>query len=246
MPANPQAPSARSAPPAPSAPVVRLDGVCLRQDGDRPILGGASFTLSAGSFHVLTGAAGCGKSAVLGLIALEGAPSMGRIEVFGRDTAALTREERPSLRRRVGVVFQDDRLVDHLSVFDNAALAPRVQGRKPAAYGDEVAEILAWVGLGASLDAMPGALSPGDRRRLAVARAVAGRPDLLLADEPTAGVDAASGRRILRLLAELNGAGATVLMATRDQGLAASSGAPVLHLRDGKVTAIEAFERAAS
>lgn len=236
MPTNPQ---------ADPAPAARFDRVCLG-GGDQPVLGGVSFALPAGSFHVLTGAAGSGKSAILALICLAQAPSAGRIQLFGRDTAALGREERPLVRRRIGVVFQDDRLLGHLSGFDNAALAPRVQGRRPADYGDEVAEILAWVGLGGAMDAMPGALSPGDRRRLAIARAAAGRPELLLADEPTAGVDAASGQRILRLLAQLNGAGTTVLMATRDEGLAASSGAPVLRLRDGRVTAAPAFERAAS
>ena len=246
MPTSPQAPSADTEVRAQPAPAVRFDAVSLRRGDDPGILRGVSFALAPGSFHVLTGAAGCGKTALLGLISLAQAQSAGRIQLFGRDASALGREERPLLRRRIGVVFQDDRLLDHLSIFDNAALAPRVQGRRPADYGDEVAEILAWVGLGGAMDAMPGALSPGYRRRLAIARAVAGRPELLLADEPTAGVDAASGQRILRLLAQLNGAGTTVLMATRDRGLAASSGAPVLHLRDGRVAAIEAFERAAS
>lgn len=225
---------------------MRFDAVSLRRGGEPAVLGGVSFALPPGSFHVLTGAAGGGKTTILELIGLARAPSSGRIQLFGRDTAALGRKERPLLRRRIGQVFHGDRLAGHLSVFENAALVPRILGRRWEDYRAEVGEILAWVGLGASLGAKPASLSPGDRRRLAIARAVAGRPDILLADEPTGGVDAASARRILRLLAELHHAGTTVLMATRDQALAAGSGAPVLRLRDGRVTALEAFERAAS
>lgn len=226
------------------APVVRFDAVSLRRSGESAILRGASFALAPGSFHILTGAAGCGKTTVLGLICLAEPQSSGRIQLFGLDTTVLRRKDRPALRRRIGVVFQDDRLIDHLTVFDNAALVPRIVGRKPGEYRTEVIEVLTWVGLGKRLDATPSALSPGEKRRLAIARAVANRPDILIADEPTGGIDAAAGRRILRLLAELNQAGTTVVMASRDEALAASSGAPILSLRDGRISTLDNVERA--
>ena len=228
------------------APVVRFDAVSLRRGDGSIILRNVSFALAPGSFHVLTGAAGCGKTTVLGLICLAEPQSSGRIQLFGRDISVLRRKDRPALRRRIGVVFQENRLIDHLSVFDNAALVPRIVGRKPEEYRADVTEVLAWVGLGKRLEAMPSALSPGERRRLAVGRALVNRPDILIADEPTGGVEAAAGDRILRLLAELHQAGTTVLMATRDEALAASSGAPMLTLRDGRLTVLDSVEGAAA
>ena len=233
------------APPAHAAPVVRFDGVSTNGPDETPRLRGLSFALAPGSFHVLTGAGGCGKTTMLNLICVAQRPAVGRVELFGRDTATLGRKDVSRFRRRIGLMFAQDRLLDHLSVFDNAALVPRIAGRRRRDYAPEVARILTWVGLGRKMDALPVALSAGERRRLAIARAMAGSPEIVLADEPTGGLDGDGGLRVLRLLAEINGAGTTVLMATRDEELAAASGAPVLYLRQGRLTLSEGLDPAA-
>ena len=218
-----------------SQPTVRFEGVSMRYGREPEVLKDISFELEHGSFHFLTGPSGSGKSTLLKLIYLAEEASRGRIEVFGQDLALLKRKDRPMMRRRVGVVFQEFRLLDHMSVFDNAALAPRIAGRKPAGYRDDVADLLNWVGLGQRMHAMPPALSGGEKQRLAIARAVINRPDILLADEPTGNVDEAMGLRILRLFLELNRVGATVLIASHDVDLVARSGMPVLRLEDGRL-----------
>jgi cell division transport system ATP-binding protein len=136
------------------------------------------------------------------------------------------------------VVFQEFRLLEHLSAFDNAALPLRIAGRKPESYRQDVAELLAWVGLRSRMHAMPATLAGGEKQRLAIARAVVGRPDILLADEPTGNVDHEMSLRILRLFVELNRLGTTVLIATHDQDLVARSGKGVLHLEDGRLTTV--------
>ncbi|MGI8841096.1 MAG: cell division ATP-binding protein FtsE [Caulobacteraceae bacterium] len=224
--------------------MVRLDEVSLGEIGQAGSLRGLSFALAPGSFHVLTGPAGCGKTSVLDVIGMARWPEAGRVELFGRDTAALDQKDRPRLRRRIGRLFAKDRLIDHLSVFDNAALVPRLAGRRRRDYGPEVAQVLAWVGLGGKAGAPPADLNAGERRRLALARAVAGAPEIVLADEPIGGLGDDAGLRVLCLLAEINQAGTAVLMATADEDLAASSGAPVLRLREGRLTLVQGFEPA--
>ncbi|MGH6956514.1 MAG: cell division ATP-binding protein FtsE [Caulobacteraceae bacterium] len=222
------------APGAPS-PVVRFEGVSMRYGREPEVLKDVSFELERGSFHFLTGASGSGKSTLLKLVYLAEQASRGRVEVFGRDLALVKRKDRPAMRRRIGVVFQEFRLLDHLTVFDNAALAPRIAGRKPSDYREDVADLLAWVGLGERMHAMPAALSGGEKQRLAIARAVINRPDILLADEPTGNVDEAMGLRILRLFLELNRVGATVLIASHDNDLVARSGMPSMRLQGGRL-----------
>ena len=199
------------------------------------MLSDISFQLQPGSFHFVTGASGAGKSSLLKLIYLDEKPTNGRIEMFGRDLARLTADERTAMRRRVGVVFQEFRLLEHLSAFDNAALPLRIAGQKPQAYRDDVAELLAWVGLKDRMNALPATLSGGEKQRLAIARAVVSRPEILLADEPTGNVDNELALRILRLFVELNRLGTTVLIASHDQSLIARAGQPVLHLEDGRL-----------
>jgi len=207
----------------------------MRYGREPEVLKDVSFDLPRGSFHFLTGPSGSGKSTLLKLIYLAEKASRGRIELFGQDLALLKRSQRPMMRRRIGVVFQEFRLLEHLSVFDNAALSPRIAGKKPAAYRADVADLLAWVGLGERMHAMPSALSGGEKQRLAIARAVINRPDLLLADEPTGNVDEAMGQRLLRLFLELNRVGATVLIASHDTELIASAGRSVLALVEGRL-----------
>jgi cell division transport system ATP-binding protein len=224
-----------------SQSVVRFEGVSMRYGREAEVLKEISFELPRGSFHFLTGPSGSGKSTLLKLIYLSEQASRGRIEIFGQDLALLKREDRPLMRRKIGVVFQEFRLLEHLTVFDNAALAPRIAGRKPEAYRSDVADLLAWVGLGDRMHAMPPALSGGEKQRLAIARAVINRPEILLADEPTGNVDEGMAMRILRLFTELNRVGATVLIATHDTDLVLRSGMPVLNLDAGRLAQVAAF-----
>jgi cell division transport system ATP-binding protein len=217
-------------------PVVRFEGVGLRYGRAPEVLRDLSFELDAGSFHFLTGASGAGKTSLLRLIHLGLRPSRGLISLFGRDITLLPRADLPFMRRRIGVVFQDKRLLEHLNAFDNVALPLRLAGHRIADYQADVTELLTWVGLSHRLDALPPALSGGEQQRLAIARAVVNRPDILLADEPTGDVDHDMAIRILRLFVELNRLGTTVLIASHDEDLVARSGRPVLHLAGGQLT----------
>ena len=217
---------------------LRFDDVSMRYGRAPETLKDLTFSLAPGSFHFLTGASGAGKSSLLKLIYLAARPSKGLIHLFGQDVTALPPGEYPVLRRRIGVVFQEFRLLDHMSAFDNVALPLRIAGRKPDSYRQDVAELLAWVGLRSRMQALPPTLAGGEKQRLAIARAVVNRPEILLADEPTGNVDQEMSLRILRLFVELNRLGTTVLIATHDQDLVARSGRPVLHLEDGRLTAL--------
>ena len=218
-----------------SDPIVRFEGVGMRYGRAPEVLQDISFELARGSFHFLTGPSGAGKSSLLKLIYLAHRPSRGRVSLFGRDVLEVPRRAMPALRRRIGVVFQEYRLLDHVSVFDNAALPLRLAGLKAPSYQGDVAELLTWVGLGRRFNALPPTLAGGEKQRLAIARAVVGRPDLLLADEPTGNIDQQMGLRILRLLIELNRLGTTVLVASHDQELVARSGMPVFELDQGRL-----------
>jgi cell division transport system ATP-binding protein len=220
---------------AAQAPILRLAGVGMRYGAAPETLSDISFALQPGSFHFLTGPSGAGKSSLLKLIYMAERPSHGLITLFGQDLATTPRQMLPKLRQRIGVVFQEFHLLDHLSAFDNVALPLRIAGRKPQDYRLDVAELMAWVGLGHKLHAMPATLSGGEKQRLAIARAVVSRPDLIIADEPTGNVDHALSLRILKLFVELNRLGATVLIATHDEDLVARSGMPVLHIEDGRL-----------
>lgn len=218
-------------------PVVRFSGVGVRYGRGPEVLRDLSFDLAPGSFHFLTGPSGAGKTTLLRLIQLDLKPSRGLIGLFGQDVARLRRAELPFLRRRIGVVLHDRRLLAHLDAFENVALPLRLAGRKPADYGADVEELLAWVGLSDRARSLPAALSSGEQQRLAIARAVVGRPDILLADEPTGDVDHDMALRILRLFVELNRLGATVLIATHDEDLIARSGKPVMRIEGGALIA---------
>jgi cell division transport system ATP-binding protein len=220
--------------------VIRFDDVSMRYGRNPETLRDLSFALPAGSFHFITGPSGAGKSSLLKLIYLAAKPSKGLVHLFGQDISAVPLKDKPVLRRRIGVVFQELRLLEHMSAFDNAALPLRIAGRKPDTYRQDVAELLAWVGLRSRMHAMPATLAGGEKQRLAIARAVVGRPDILLADEPTGNVDHEMSLRILRLFVELNRLGTTVLIATHDQDLVARSGKGVLHLEEGRLTTLRA------
>ena len=219
----------------PADEVVRFDDVSMRYERGPDVLRDLTFSLAPGSFHFVTGSSGAGKSSLLKLIYLAATPTKGMVHLFGQDTTRLTSRSRPPLRRRIGVVFQDLMLLDHLSTFDNAAVPLRIGGHNPAEYRADVAELLSWVGLGERMHAMPATLAGGEKQRLAIARAVVNRPEILLADEPTGNVDHEMALRIFRLFVELNRLGTTVVIATHDPGLVARSGKPVLHLEGGRL-----------
>lgn len=220
--------------------IIRLDGVGLRYGLGPEVLQDISFALPAGSFHFLTGPSGAGKSSLLRLMYLGLRPTRGRVMLFDRDIALTKRYELPALRRRVGVVFQDFRLLDHLSALDNVALPLRVRGVKESEVQKHVPELLSWVGLAEHLHAKPSTLSGGQKQRVAIARAVIGRPDLLLADEPTGNVDDHIATRLLHLFEELNKLGTTVVIATHNEGLVQRfSHHRRLHLEHGTVFKVE-------
>ena len=196
--------------------IVQFDNVGLRYGTDREVLSNVSFTLFPGRFYFLTGASGAGKTSLLKLLYLAQRPSRGAVRMFGTDVITLPRDRLPAYRRRMGVVFQDFRLVDHLSAFDNVALPLRVAGVREADLQAPVADMLEWVGLAQRADARPATLSGGEQQRVAIARAVIGRPDMLVADEPTGNVDPEMALKLIRLFEALNRLGTTVVVATHD------------------------------
>ena len=200
----------------PEGSIVQFDNVGLRYGTDREVLSDISFTLYPGSFYFLTGASGAGKTSMLKLLYLAQRPSRGMISIFGSDVITLPRNALPAFRRRIGTVFQDFRLVPHLSAFDNVALPLRVSRVAESEIRKPVADMLEWVGLGARSDARPATLSGGEQQRVAIARAVIARPEILVADEPTGNVDPDMALKLLRLFEALNRLGTTIVVATHD------------------------------
>lgn len=197
------------------------------------VLRDISFHLRPGSFHFLTGPTGAGKSSLLKLLALSHRPSRGLVTLFKREVSSLERDDLPGFRRKIGVVYQDFRLLDHLSALDNVALPLKIAGAKNEQIYQHVAELLEWVGLGNQVDAKPPTLSGGEKQRVAIARAIINRPQLLIADEPTGSMDAEMGLRLMHLFLELNKIGTTVVVATHDLDMIERFGNPVMYLKDG-------------
>ena len=199
--------------------VFRFEGVSMRYRLGPEVLHDISFALPAGSFHFLTGPSGAGKSSLMRLMYLAHRPYRGSIAMFGRDVSSLPRQELATFRRRIGVVFQDFRLLEHLTALENVALPLRISGAKEVQIRDQVAELLSWVGLGAQINAKPSTLSGGEQQRVAIARAVIARPQVLLADEPTGNVDGKIATRLMHLFEELNKIGTTIVVATHNEAL---------------------------
>jgi len=215
--------------------MVRFENVGMRYGGGPEVLRDVSFELTGGSFTFLTGLSGAGKTTLLKLISLAEPPSRGLITLFGEELATARRRDLPALRRRIGVVFQDFQLLSHLSAYDNVALPLRLAGKREADYTRDVRELLSWVGLGDRMTARPATLSGGEQQRVAIARAVVARPALLIADEPTGNVDPEMGARLIRLFAELNRLGTTVLIATHDRMLVEATRGREIRLVEGRV-----------
>lgn len=217
-------------------PIVHFDKVGVTYGSGTQALRDISFKLDSGGFYFLTGPSGAGKSTLLKLMYLALRPSSGNAKMFGVNVGEAERDNLPMLRRKIGVVFQDFRLLQHLTVAQNVAMPFRVRGVPAHEYTEDVDDLLRWVGLGERIDALPETLSGGEQQRVAIARAVVGKPLLLIADEPTGNVDPDMGARIIRLFIELHKLGATVVIATHDLDLVRRSGAPVLRLEAGKLT----------
>ncbi len=203
------------------------------------ILRDLTFDIPARSFQFLTGPSGAGKTTLLRLLFTSLRPTRGIIRMFGRDITAVPRSELPMMRRRVGIVFQDFRLLDHLTTYENVALPLRVRGKDEASYRTDVLELLKWVGLGERLNVLPPVLSGGEKQRAAIARALIDRPEILLADEPTGNVDPPMARRLLNLFLELNRLGTAVVIATHDFGLMDQVDARRMILTEGRLDLYE-------
>jgi cell division transport system ATP-binding protein len=216
--------------------VILLENVSFGYNG-RETLTELSARIAPGSFHFLTGPSGAGKTTLMKLLWLEHLPLHGRYELFGDEPARLTQKQVARTRRRIGVVFQDFRLLENLSVVDNIALPLAAAGLAVEDHAEDIMDLVRWVGLEHRATALPPQLSAGEKQRAAIARAVINAPDLILADEPTGNIDPDMGGRILRLLVELNRLGKTVILATHDLTLIRSAkgqvDARILRLADG-------------
>jgi cell division transport system ATP-binding protein len=215
--------------------VVRFENVGLRYGLGPEVLRDLTFRIEPRSFQFLTGPSGAGKTSLLRMLFLSLRPTRGLITLFDHDIAMLSKDGLATLRRRIGIVFQDFRLLDHMTTYENVALPFRVLGRDEDSYRLEVVELLKWVGLGERMGALPPVLSGGEKQRAAIARAVIARPQLLLADEPTGNVDPNLGQRLLRLFVELNKSGTSVVIATHDIALMDEYDARRLVLHEGRL-----------
>ncbi len=213
--------------------MIKFEHVGLRYGIGPEVLADVSFTLEPGSFHFLSGPSGAGKTSLLSLLYLGRKPTRGLVGMFGQNINALNREQLCALRQKIGVVFQEFRLLEHLSTFDNVALPMRIAGHAEAEVKSNVDELLEWVGLGDYKEALPMTLSGGQQQRVAIARAVIARPKLLLADEPTGNLDDNIGFRLMHLFEQLNRMGTTIVIATHSQSIMDKFGHPRLMLDGG-------------
>lgn len=218
--------------------MIEFSNVGLRYHGGPEVLSDVSFTLEAGSYHFLHGASGAGKTSLMKLLYLGHLPTRGHVTMFGTDVARAGREARMEIRQKIGVVFQDFRLLSHLSAFDNVALPLRIAGRRPAEIRNAVRDILDWVGLADHMQALPTFLSGGQQQRVAIARAVISKPRLLLADEPTGNLDDVIGYRIMSLFEQLNKMGTTLVIATHNQQIMDHYNHPRLSLERGHLSVL--------
>jgi cell division transport system ATP-binding protein len=215
--------------------LVSFSAVAKRYPGGQEALRGVTFTLEPGELAFITGRSGAGKSTLLKLIPAIERPSSGSVIVNGQNVGALKRAAIPYLRRNVGLVFQDQKLLYDRSVYDNVMLPLAFSGHAPKEAARRARAALDKVGLLARERSNPIQLSGGEQQRVAIARAVVNRPALLVADEPTANLDAESAARIVEIFAAFNQVGVTVLIASHDQALIARFGKRILHLEEGRI-----------
>lgn len=220
-----------------SAPekIIHLENVSMGYMSGQEVLHDITLSINRGGFYFLSGASGVGKSSLLNIIALSMRPSRGKVNLFGTETTRLTREQLPLIRRRIGTVFQDYRLIDHMSVEENIGLPLKIAGESRTQIAAKVAELMEWVGLGAYHKAKPEILSGGQKQRAAIARAVITKPDVLLADEPSGNLDSGLRTKFMYLFETLNKSGTTIIFATHDEPLTTMFDYPVMRLRDGRL-----------
>ncbi|GAB4350605.1 MAG: cell division ATP-binding protein FtsE [Oricola sp.] len=219
--------------------MIKFENVGLRYGMGPEVLRDVSFRIPRQSFQFLTGPSGAGKTTLLRLLFMSLRPTRGLITVFGKDITTIETRDLPQLRRRIGVVFQDFRLLDHMTIYENVGLPLRVRGKEESSYQRDVLELLKWVGLGERVHALPPVLSGGEKQRVAIARALIDQPEILLADEPTGNVDPPMAKRLLRLFLELNRLGTAVVIATHDLGLMDQVDARRMILSNGQLEIYE-------
>ncbi|MBR1544891.1 MAG: cell division ATP-binding protein FtsE [Alphaproteobacteria bacterium] len=219
-----------------SKPIISLQNVGLRYNAGPEVLKDINLEIHAGEFYFLTGASGAGKTSLLKLLHLAHKPTRGKIKIFGKDIDFIKQQDMALIRRRIGIVFQDYHLLDHLSVLDNVALPLRIVGRSERYIQEQVPELIEWVGLKKFINTKPKLLSGGQQQRVAIARAVINNPSILIADEPTGNVDEEMAKKLLFLFLKLNKMGTTVIIATHSTNLIKQFHFPVLHLQDGMLT----------
>lgn len=224
-------------------PIVDMQNVGIRYGKDPEILQDIKLSLEKGSFHFLTGKSGAGKTSLLSLMYLALKPSRGTVNVFGTNIGYASRDEKAMLRRKIGVVFQDFRLLEHLSAYDNVAVPLRIKGMGENEIQKRVKELLSWVELDKSVHKICETLSGGEKQRVAIARAVINRPEILLADEPTGNVDNEIAAKLMKLFVELNKLGTTVVIATHSKNLIDEYNYPQIHLENKSLKIIPALRR---
>lgn len=224
--------------------MIKFENVAYRYNKEsEDILHDLSFQLDRGSYHYLTGPSGSGKTSLINLLNLGNFPSKGKITMLGKKLNELNREKLSNIRQRIGVVFQDFRLINHMSTFDNIALPLRIKNRPQKEIDDNVSELLEWVGLGGYENSLPLNLSGGQQQRIAIARAVISQPELLLADEPTGNLDDDIGFRLMKLFEQLNQMGTTIVIATHNPQIIQKFNHPCLRLKDGTVQQSQTTEK---
>ncbi len=216
--------------------IVKIHNVGLRYGTNPEVLKDINLELKQGDFYFLTGASGAGKTSLLNMIHLAHRPSRGKLKIFGKDIDYIKQNDMANIRRKIGVVFQDYRLLDHLSVLDNVSLPLRIIGKSEKYIQAHVPELIEWVGLKNFMNVKPPFLSGGQQQRVAIARAVINNPELLIADEPTGNVDEEMAKKLLFLFLELNKMGTTIIIATHSTNLIKQFKFPVLHLNNGYLT----------
>jgi cell division transport system ATP-binding protein len=215
--------------------MIKFEHVGLRYGIGPEVLSDITFTLKPGSFHFLCGPSGAGKSSLMSLLYLGRKATRGQIHIMDKNTALLDRRDLSALRQKIGVVFQDFRLLPHLSAFDNAALPLRISGATEKKIKSHVEELLDWVGLGDCMHRLPATLSGGQQQRIAIARAVIANPKLLLADEPTGNLDDDIGMKLMGLFEQLNKMGTTIIIATHSTHILERFAHPRLVLDNGHI-----------
>ena len=214
--------------------IASFQNVGLSFKGNVKLFSNLNLEITEGEFYFLTGLSGAGKSTLLKLIYLGLTPTSGHLSLFGENVARIMPESVAYMRRKIGIVFQDFRLLPHLTTVENVALPLKVRGIDPRKARQQAKDLLAWVGLEDVFNSLPHTLSGGQQQRAAITRAVMGKPKLLLADEPTGNVDEEAARKILYLFEELHKSGTTIVLATHNRSFAKEFQHPEIFLKKGQ------------